>query len=358
MPSLDPLPPLEITVNIQPNAECITPLELGNIKYQYPVGQADLPYYVTTDKISEIVVAASPIPYSRFAATYGPEPSITMQRQNDAAETAVYSTQIKVSDFTASPEEYFFKKPPQREFDPRNLTDDQLQEKEGSIFNPGRFNTGPAPLGQFAAGVAFPIFDSVSVPKWANRDSSAYYPQVDFFPRYNQWFASTTWSTPFEESALTFPPKYAITFIYVNRTTKTVYYRDGFVKFNKLSPGTSAALSEYGEFLITRGTSSLKSNQGGNARVGVSINLSGTSRLRHPVLEQTVWKFQCVINGTPRGEEKLSSSNLIPVTSFTILREDIDLVDSAGFNVALRATSLDSNPVTVTSNEIFVRNNL
>jgi len=354
--SVQPLPspilqPLEITVNIQPNAECITPLELGNIKYQYPVGQADLPYYVTTDKISEIVVAASPIPYSRFAATYGPEPSITMQRQNDAAETAVYSTQIKVSDFTSAPEEYFFKKPNPRSFNPHSLTDEQLKEKEGSIFNPARL-TGAS------FGFTYPIFDSVSVPKWANRDSSAYYPQVDFFPRYNQWFASTTWSTPFEESALTFPPKYAITFIYVNRTTKTVYYRDGFVKFNKLSPGTSAALSEYGEFLITRGSSSLKSNQSGNYWVGVSINLSGTSRLRHPVLEQTVWKFQCVINGTPRGEEKLSSSNLIPATSFTILREDIDLVDSAGFNVALRATSLDSNPVTVTSNEIFVRNNL
>lgn len=202
---LPPLQPLEVTVKIQPNAECITPLELGNITYQYPT-------QLTTDKISEIVLLDTPVGYSRFAATYGGEPSVSAGRSirtfanNGFADggSITYQTNIPTSSFVDDP-------------------DDQLFD----------FTKSNSSLGTTNASAQQKLYSltGMDTPRWNRRGSSAYFPQLDFFPRYNQWFASTTWMTPFDPQELLTPEYYNVLFVYVDRITKVVYHRTGRARF-------------------------------------------------------------------------------------------------------------------------------
>jgi hypothetical protein len=209
--------PIEITVKIQPNAECITPLPLGNITYQYPTT-------LTTDKISEIVTTNAPIGYSRFAAIYGGEPSVSVSRSsiitNGTATVGSANLQsaLPLSSIVGD-------------------ADDQIYTENG-LLNPGIYQ--PAGL---LGGAYLTYFNGVDTPRWSRRDSSVYFPQVDFFPRYNQWFASTIWSTPYDPSELQSPASYDIMFVYVDRSSKIVYYRPGIVNLSKNTIGLDPSLN-------------------------------------------------------------------------------------------------------------------
>ena len=214
----NPPTPITIEVKIKPNAEVITPLELGSIKYQYPKVNGD---YFVSDQISEIVVLDSPIGYTRFAAMYGAEASVNVTRaasayKNNFANEAVsggalnYSTSLPISSLGL------------------NYIDPDI-----AAFSPelGLFN-GYQTLNGFVDTQGPSLLGDVDTPRWSLRDSSAYYPQLDFFPRYNQWFASTVWSTPYDPGKLIAPKSYDIMFVYVDRLTKKVYYRNGKVVFS------------------------------------------------------------------------------------------------------------------------------
>lgn len=344
-----PVPPLpgppSINVVIKPNTECITPLQLGNITYEYPLTSSGS--YLTTSLVSEIVVTKSPVSYSRFAALFGAEPTISMQRTNAADSPAQYSTELKLSSFIKDPDNNLFEPADQLVYNTNTVPENAFV---GSVFNPARFERAVAPV---ASGYNTPTLSDINSPQWANRNASSYYPLLDFFPRYNQWFASTFWATPYDPGSLPTPDSYSLMLVYVDRQNKTVYYRNA-----------TATFAVEPVFDALNGRLQLDTSRAYRASAGFFSDyvfaLSGNANLKHPTLVSVPWTIDLILDGVVRKSINTNKFTLptkfqLPWDSFGVSYQP-GAVPPAGtvFEVVLRATSMDPAAVQITSNTIYV----
>jgi len=194
-----PLSPISFNVNIRPNREIITPLEFGDIIYEYPTE-------LTTNAISEIVVLNAPLNSTRFGALFG--------KPSDVGLTQRFSTDATSSNaFDFVPE----------------------QDLTASLTLPavGYINSGNDSIFTDPNAVNDKLLTRKSNNELLNGSSSIYYPQVDFYPRYNQWFASSSWPVPFLDAV--YPQQYDVLFVYADRPSKTIYYRYGLAQLNVIS---------------------------------------------------------------------------------------------------------------------------
>lgn len=316
-----PVPPLpgpgsglEITVKIQPNSEYITPLELGNITYQYPT-------QFTTDKISEIVVSGAAVTYSRFQAIYGPEPVLQLSRsvKQSAADEWSFQGQIPASSLKTD-------------------FDQQVYDSGGLLYvTPDNVLQTPVKSG---------ALNNVDTPSWGKRTSSVYYPQLDFFPRYNQWFASTMWTTPFDPENLVTPIGYLLNLIYVDRVAKQVYYKEAIARFEVVDGVSGERQIELNGGSLTR--------QGPGSSIRYLVSLTGRSYLPHPSLKATVWRFDLLLNDSVAASQ--TTNGVFPTARFAVpFTFDFGNVVNDGVNkVQVRATSLDPAALVTTSNSIYI----
>lgn len=160
--------PIEIEIEAAPNTDVITALTLGPITYTYPTTY-------TTNKISEIVVADLPIGISRMNELFS---GIVT-----GSQSTTYSTNFDAGGNTTTSN-----------------------------------STNNATSSYLGRGV------------WDVYDSSSFFPVLDFFPRYDQWFASVNWPYPFSYAAAPAPPTYRVYFVYIDKVQKITYWTEGFVK--------------------------------------------------------------------------------------------------------------------------------
>lgn len=336
VPPLPPGPP-EITVKIQPNAECITPLQLGNISYEYPT-------QLITDKISEIVVTGSPLSYSRFAAQYGQEPTVNVSRSGLSTYSPIGNANLNFQDGNGSI---------QSSLSLSSFADDpdyQLFDNATGVLNLRLLNQpGGGVIDNQAAGTL-----SIDTPRWSLRDSTAYYPQLDFFPRYNQWFASTVWSIPFDTSSMITPGPYSIMFVYIDKTNKQVYHKESVANFEVI--GTIGAGNPGPSIVLT-----------GSFWRPVGLSYSGVRPwylyLRGSAKNFTkgAWRFSLSSGGNVFSEIVTDSNQLPNLWPRPLvgggeagLRPSSLL--GAAFPVTVTATSFDENATTVISDTLIVRN--
>jgi len=203
-----PLTPIEFNVNVRPNREIITPLSFGDITYEFPTE-------TTTDKISEIVVLSAPLPASRYAALFGRPSDVSLQqrRSMDGVGGVPGAPDKPDTDSTSAytvPAVSLLKNNTSNVFADSRV--DFLQTETDSIYS-----------------------------ELLNSASSLYYPQVDFYPRYNQWFASASWPVPF--TGTLYPQFYDVIISYAERQTRTIYYRYGRAILNSVDAEGTAAFS-------------------------------------------------------------------------------------------------------------------
>lgn len=162
-PIVPTMPPIEVDVEVSLNGDYITPVSFGSsITYEFPET-------FTTDKISEVVVAGTPMSFSRMQAIYGATSESSSTNTADGPEIADQSTSTTTS----------------------------IQYNAAGPSS--AWNTG--------------------------QTGSVFYPNVDFFPRYGQWFANATWPYPFNPYAAKIPRFYDLYLVYIDRTSKKVYWR-------------------------------------------------------------------------------------------------------------------------------------
>ena len=203
---------IEFPVNIYPNREIITPMTFGDIAYTSPET-------FTTDQISEIVVVNSPLNFSRYGALFGKPSDVSFQLRRDrvngyetAGELVVKPNQDTTTSFTAPATTVLENNTSPNPFEMASYTFNDLQPK-------------------------------VLSSELLNEQSSLYFPQLDFYPRYNQWFSSTSWPRPFDTNI--YPEFYEVLFIYSDRATKTIYHAEGraFLNLITTEPLASTSLS-------------------------------------------------------------------------------------------------------------------
>jgi hypothetical protein len=183
--------------------------------------------------------------------------------------------------------------------------------------------------------------NGIRTPSWSARGSSAYFPQLDFFPRYNQWFASTLWSTPYRAQDLVLPPglAYSIMLVYIDKLNKTVYYRLGTASF--IQPQTAT-----GPEVFIR-----------NTRLGLVTSSAFTLWVNWETVEpaQRVYKVKIRFNsvGLVAGEAEVDlSSNIVfaegsKTDSFRLANSGYGSDITAIYNAYVNAGTVEVAVVTV-----------
>jgi hypothetical protein len=171
--------PIDFEVEVLMNGTVITPVAIS-----LPV-QYDSPSPFTTDKISEIVVVDASSNLSRMRSLFG-EGSIN--EDSSSSKSARYD-------------------------DPTDLFMIDRTVSSGSSKSVTKSAYYPR--------------DEDHPPVWVKPESSVYYPTLDFFPRFNQWFASTSWEFPYRPETSSIPAFYRVLLVYIDRSTKKVYYKNG-----------------------------------------------------------------------------------------------------------------------------------
>jgi len=231
---------LNLTINIAPNRDVITPLNIGEITYNDPE-------ILTTDIITEILVLDAPVPFQRFAATAPfnsvlqsdtyPEllPALQTGDTTDLIATGVSALKSRngldmyasavLDDFGLA--------------NPRLLT---FTDSWQALVNARiAMREAAAQLGSWKTG------DTKVASGWAFAGSSAFGPQLDLFSRYNKWFASTSWLTA--SSAANTSYLWPVLFIYVDRVAKRLYNVEG-----TIAAEYDGSQSSFDNLIITQAT--------------------------------------------------------------------------------------------------------
>jgi hypothetical protein len=220
---------LDLTINMAPNRDVITPLDIGEITYSDPE-------ILTTNIITEILVLDAPVPFQRFAAT---------APFNSVSQSSTYPDLLQALQTGQT-----------------GPTSNLISSGIGFMGGDFMVNVGTSPqlnlsdnwqalvnariaLRETASQVgSWKTDGKIIISTWATPNSQAFGPQLDLFSRYNKWFASASWLTA--SGSPTESYLWPVLFIYVDRVQKKL--------FNVA--GTITALNETSEDNggVTKGT--------------------------------------------------------------------------------------------------------
>jgi hypothetical protein len=207
---------LNLTINMAPNRDVITPLNIGEITYNDPE-------VLTTDIITEILVLDAPVPFQRFTAT---APFNSVSQSNTYPELLPALQSGVTTDLISAGIGPMEQRNGQDMLVPMFVQANaslgvSLSDSWQALVN------ARIALREAASRVGFWKTGAISVESdWALPGSIAFGPQLDLFSRYNKWFASTSWLTASGISSMD-SYRWPVLFIYVDRVAKRLYNVEG-----------------------------------------------------------------------------------------------------------------------------------